>query len=58
MYKIESNYLKDVSYITSATLSDFSDVKEWKKKSVEDLQELNEDLAFFTGVGNEANVKD
>src|SRR5699024_8163879 len=50
--------IEDVSDITSATSPDFSDVNEWKKKSVEKIKELDEDLASFTSTGDETDVKE
>src|SRR5690625_1724791 len=35
---------------------DFSDVQEWKKKSVKKIQEVDEDLEAFTSKGNEVDV--
>src|SRR5699024_4679766 len=40
--------IEDVADITSATSPDFSEVNEWKRKSVEKIKELDEDLVSFT----------
>ena len=50
--------IEDVSNITSPTSPDFSDANEWKKKSVEKIKELDEDLASFTSTGDETDVKE
>lgn len=46
-----------VSDISSATPPTFSDVDEWEKKAVREINELDGDLSAFTSAGNEMNVK-
>lgn len=48
--------IQDVSDISSTTSPDFSDVQEWKKKSVKKIQEVDEDLDAFTSKGNEVDI--
>src|SRR5699024_6784849 len=50
--------IENVADITSATSPDFSEVNEWKRKSVEKIKELDEDLASFTSKGDETDVKE
>src|SRR5699024_8082123 len=50
--------IEDVADITSATSPDFSEVNEWKKKSVEKIKELDEDLVSFTSTDDETDVKE
>src|SRR5699024_11296371 len=40
--------IENVADITSATSPDFSEVNEWRWKSVEKIKELDEDLDSFT----------
>lgn len=49
--------ISEVSDISSATSPDFSDVQEWKKKSIKQLKEVDEDLDEFTGKSNEVDVE-
>src|SRR5699024_1786078 len=50
--------IEDVADITSATSPDFSEVNEWKRKSVEKIKELDEDLVSFTSTDDEIDVKE
>src|SRR5699024_11168326 len=50
--------IEDVADITSATSPDFSEVNEWKRKSVEKIKELDEDLVSFTSTDDETDVKE
>src|SRR5699024_1160030 len=50
--------IEDVADITSATSPDFSEVNEWKRKSVEKIKELDEDIVSFTSTDDETDVKE
>src|SRR5699024_10433880 len=50
--------IEDVADSTSATSPDFSEVNEWKRKSVEKIKELDEDLVSFTSTDDEIDVKE
>ncbi|MFD1414132.1 T7SS effector LXG polymorphic toxin [Oceanobacillus jeddahense] len=49
--------INDVSDISSATPPSFSDVDEYKNKAIKKLKEVDEDLASFTGKGDETDVE-
>lgn len=49
--------INDVSDISSATPPSFSEIDEYKKKTIKKLEEVDEDLASFTGKGDETDVE-
>ncbi|MBP1971419.1 putative DNA-binding ArsR family transcriptional regulator [Virgibacillus natechei] len=49
--------IKEVSDISSATPPSFSDVNDYKNKTIKKLKEVDEDLASFNNKGDETDVK-
>ncbi|XGA31883.1 LXG domain-containing protein [Virgibacillus sp. CBA3643] len=49
--------IQEVSDISSATPPSFSDVNEYKNKTIKKLNEVDEDLASFNNKGDETDVK-
>ncbi|WP_373895115.1 T7SS effector LXG polymorphic toxin [Virgibacillus sp. CBA3643] len=49
--------IQEVSDISSASPPSFSDVAEYKKKTIKKLKEVDEDLASFNNKGDETDVK-
>ncbi|MBP1971413.1 uncharacterized protein YukE [Virgibacillus natechei] len=49
--------IQEVSDISSATPPSFSDVNEYKNKTIKKLKEVDEDLASFNNKGDETDVK-